>query len=1276
MAEVQKEIAKSNEKNLIGESFDNYVQDQIVIRQSKLGLGLQDLDIVKFKNTNTSFIRLTSGVDVTADVLKNSNLSNKYSSSELAKVYRLGSISGSLTKGIGYNDTSVYGFASNSSYGYVPMPGITSAEVKALNRGSLREAVVQITCHNLEQFQIIELLYLRLKYSILLEWGHSVYFDNKGNLIQSLHDLSSTFLNGGITQQRMLDLIREERIKSDGNYDAFFGLVTNFSWTLRHDGGYDITMIARSTGDIIESLKINAKYYDKSTEDQSSKPLNASSQPGFIGKAEHSSLHRVLSKIPTQVYRNRNYAHGVGNDLTNYTPMHTGNLEWISGLKSNFFRTTDIENPGPYLTYNEVQRGEFEKLSDGVSFNAQYFMKLGTLCRIIESFLSIYDTSKSSTESGSNGSAPILKIDYNFNNNYCLTFPRHCSLDPKVSVIPVPKEIDDKKINGQHQYTQTSYIFLSIVPPTDRKGAGHDPLTNSWYYEDDPNFSKNIYQSIQKSVGGSTNSSVSSFTKDDKISITYITDPTSAQDIASIKTFISSPEVLSVDPTSPSFNYNKSVAVLEKTKKDLADSSKTKTNSADYDVDIEYIVRADNDDDLGYVAVYKYNQIDANGNETEYLNTRATDSNGLPLGRFYKLTRVGVNADGTIQPLISTDDYGNKISFNPTVGDLKKNNVIVQTVNATAADPSQGIFESWKIYQSTVVTYAYRSLNINYNTKSTTGIGFLSALGTQFRYSGQNTVGRHMHIYVNFDYIAKTLDNNINVETGALDLYKFLKELMKGIQNSLGNVNNFEVIYNEEQNSYRIIDNTLIPGINDKPKLKTVAKFNPNVLKPGYGSFIKNVGLTTKLSNNFAMMTTVGAQANGNVVGENATMLSKWNVGLTDRIITNRNNLNGIINNSGSKTEEKYISNVNALISYNSLIENYNISDNDIATFKTGIADLFKAELGQFTEENYNQGIGFLPFDLELSMLGLSGPRIYETYTIDETVLPEVYKNKIQFICTGVSHKISNGEWTTVLNSICGPNYNDKPSKSMPAVNNLKVTSVVAKPDVTSLNQTQKDNLHILNKTLKEKGFKTVASRIAVAAVCGKETTLIPKSEISYKTTTVENIRKIFGDKISDLTDPEVENLKQDPNPALFFNYVYRNESKNRAGTDDGYTFRGRGFNQITSRGNYEAITNFSGVDYINSPDKLNEVQGASNAAAWYFGVSGIDYLNKFYKQLGGTGNFKDATNVEAAIKAAAWVNAGIGRSIDNDVVQQSMANALAWKNILENTYNNDSTLQ
>jgi hypothetical protein len=81
--------------------------------------------------------------------------------------------------------------------------------------------------------------------------------------------------------------------------------------------------------------------------------------------------------------------------------------------------------------------------------------------------------------------------------------------------------------------------------------------------------------------------------------------------------------------------------------------------------------------------------------------------------------------------------------------------------------------------------------------------------------------------------------------------------------------------------------------------------------------------------------------------------------------------------------------------------------------------------MGEFTNDGKIPGIGFIPFDLELVMLGLSGPRIYESYTIDTTLLPEVYKNKVQFICSGVSHRIDEDGWITTLNSICGPRYAD-----------------------------------------------------------------------------------------------------------------------------------------------------------------------------------------------------------------------------------------------------------
>ena len=55
------------------------------------------------------------------------------------------------------------------------MPGIISADIKTLNRGSLKKATVRIKINNKEQFDIIDLLYLRLGFTVLLEWGNSMY---------------------------------------------------------------------------------------------------------------------------------------------------------------------------------------------------------------------------------------------------------------------------------------------------------------------------------------------------------------------------------------------------------------------------------------------------------------------------------------------------------------------------------------------------------------------------------------------------------------------------------------------------------------------------------------------------------------------------------------------------------------------------------------------------------------------------------------------------------------------------------------------------------------------------------------------------------------------------------------------------------------------------------------------------------------------------------------------------------------------------------------------
>ena len=47
----------------------------------------------------------------------------------------------------------------------------------------------------------------------------------------------------------------------------------------------------------------------------------------------------------------------------------------------------------------------------------------------------------------------------------------------------------------------------------------------------------------------------------------------------------------------------------------------------------------------------------------------------------------------------------------------------------------------------------------------------------------------------------------------------------------------------------------------------------------------------------------------------------------------------------------------------------------------------------------------------------------------------------------------------------------------------------------------------------------------------------------------------------------------------------------------DGYKYRGRGFNQLTGRGNYEKYGGKIGEDLVGNPDKVNDVDIAAKIA-------------------------------------------------------------------------------
>ena len=136
------------------------------------------------------------------------------------------------------------------------MPGIIDAEIRTMSDdGSLREAKVNWVCHNRRQLEILELLYMRPGYPVVLEWGWNPYIDNGGQVRNNNFTIKEKFFDESQTFETLNEQVRKYKKLSGGNYDGFFGFVKNFSYKSNEMGGFECVTEIIAHGAILESLK-------------------------------------------------------------------------------------------------------------------------------------------------------------------------------------------------------------------------------------------------------------------------------------------------------------------------------------------------------------------------------------------------------------------------------------------------------------------------------------------------------------------------------------------------------------------------------------------------------------------------------------------------------------------------------------------------------------------------------------------------------------------------------------------------------------------------------------------------------------------------------------------------------------------------------------------------------------------------------------------------------------------------------------------------------------
>lgn len=283
--------------NVIGAPFPEYVLRQLSIRayRSSTGnisqFGVRTNEELLYLANKTAWVRFISSVDLefppgssysTTDYrgylkalgIENSGIYNDEKSLAKNWILQAGtSIQNgngvTLRQGLGPN--GAYGLGGTEELGYRPMPGLSSITVDTAGRlGSLRTATINFQVWNMNQLNVIEALYFRLGYSMLLEWGHTQYFKNYGKDLQTettegvfvskeVYGINDPFRNN----RRKEDIQQEiaaKRYETSGNYDGMLGIVVNFNWSYNQDGGYDCSVKLVGMGAIIDSVRINQAY--------------------------------------------------------------------------------------------------------------------------------------------------------------------------------------------------------------------------------------------------------------------------------------------------------------------------------------------------------------------------------------------------------------------------------------------------------------------------------------------------------------------------------------------------------------------------------------------------------------------------------------------------------------------------------------------------------------------------------------------------------------------------------------------------------------------------------------------------------------------------------------------------------------------------------------------------------------------------------------------------------------------------------------------------------
>jgi len=289
---------------------------------------------------------------------------------------------------------------SNSIRGFKAMPGITDFSIKSMSiqNGAMKQVEFNLKVNTVEDLDIIDTLYFRPGYDILVEYGANVYIDADGEIENQIYSVSKKFLKGESLSQ-IEDLTQKYKEKTGGNYEAIFGKVVNFSWDYNLDGSYDCSVKIITMGDLIESLEI----LEPVTNAEIKKDAEENSNTGSTTKGTYDWSDAISTMLLALMWGTKSARNRIKKKYN-----------------VDVFRSIELKS-------DKIQGQDDAENNSDKSKNYHWYITLRDFLHLLNEYF---------IPAGTKRDGKLFKFSTDYSENGFTTFHEHMSIDPGICFLP------------------------------------------------------------------------------------------------------------------------------------------------------------------------------------------------------------------------------------------------------------------------------------------------------------------------------------------------------------------------------------------------------------------------------------------------------------------------------------------------------------------------------------------------------------------------------------------------------------------------------------------------------------------------------------------------------------------------------------------------------------------------------------------------------------------------------------------------------------------------